>query len=76
MDRSLSRAHAQYYAQPDPFEPSNEAVALVDALLDQSRDLLHTPDETFTHCLLCDGVESHDDGCPIPALTAWREAWS
>lgn len=27
--------------------------------------------ETFAHCLACDTVDGHEDGCPVPVLRAW-----
>ena len=36
----------------------------------------HDPEETVTVCYMCDDVEGHKPGCPVPVLQDWlKKPW-
>lgn len=58
--------------QPEPFEPSTATCDAAQEFIGAMSELQHWhTGETFVLCLMCGEVDSHVDGCPVPALGAW-----
>ena len=58
--------------ETDAYDPPDELLTDAERWLDAARESWPNGDgETFAHCLACDTVDGHEDGCPVPVLRAW-----
>ena len=69
----FSRAQAHALVQPDPWEPTVETCEAVQEFAAQMVEHHYDAraEEGVDVCRMCGDVDSHNDGCPMPAIQAW-----